>query len=75
MFSSTSSHFFLVSAFRCGLGSFASDPGAGINGGGGGRFETLVGRLIFKLLGRRGAGVNGGQVNTDIGAPLDIGGS
>ena len=45
-------HFFLVSGLRDGSGTFASDSGAGVNDGGGGRFEILVGRLIFKLLQR-----------------------
>ena len=74
-FSSTPRHFFLVSAFCGGSGMFASNPDAGINGGGGGRFETLVGCLIFKLLRRREAGLNGRHVSTDVGAPLGIGGS
>ena len=77
-----SRRFFLISAFsffrvfRGGSGEVANDPGAGFNSGGGGRFETVFGRLIFRLLCLRGAGVSGGgEVNSVAGSPLGMVGS
>ena len=79
---SISCRFFLISAFSFlrvfhgGSGEVANNPGAGFNGGGGGRFETAFGLLIFRLLRLQGAGVSdGGEVNTVAGAPLGMVGS
>ena len=79
---SISRRFFLISAFsffrvfRGGSEEVAKNQGAGFNGGGGGRFETVFGLLIFRLFRLRGAGVSGGgEVNTVAGALLGMVGS
>ena len=64
-----SCHFLLVSGFsffRGGSGSVSNNSSAGFSSRGEGRFETLVGLLIFRCLRHWEAGINAGQVSTVI---------